>query len=96
MLMNMAIVCAVMNPSRWRACVLTPLRPAAGGDWVLVTSQLGQNFYTGWHPGNPHGGYLVPDFVRRSPRFEEVDFAAEANRRAGRPLSPHRMPGSIA
>ena len=55
---------------------------------IPVTSQAGQNFYTGVHPGNPHGGYLVPDFVRRSPRFEEKDFAAEAERRAGRELTP--------
>lgn len=60
---------------------------AVSGEFHLITSQAGQNLYTGLHPGNPHGGYLVPDFVRRSPRFEETDFAAEAERRAGRTLS---------
>jgi 4-amino-4-deoxy-L-arabinose transferase-like glycosyltransferase len=53
-----------------------------------ITSQAGQNFYTGVHPGNAYGGYLVPDFVRRSPRFEETDFAREAERRAGHRLTP--------
>ena len=56
------------------------------GEPHLITSQAGQNLYTGLHPGNPHGGYEVPDFVRRSPRFEEIDFAAEAERRSGRAL----------
>jgi len=49
-----------------------------GRELLPITSQAGQNFYTGIWPGNDHGGYLVPDFVRRSPRFEEIDFAAEA------------------
>jgi 4-amino-4-deoxy-L-arabinose transferase-like glycosyltransferase len=53
-----------------------------------ITSQAGQNLYTGVHAGNPHGGYLVPDYVRRSPRFEETDFAAEAERRTGRGMTP--------
>lgn len=61
---------------------------AMSGELLPITSQAGQNFFTGVHPGNPYGGYLVPDFVRRSPRFEETDFAAEAERRAGRELTP--------
>jgi 4-amino-4-deoxy-L-arabinose transferase-like glycosyltransferase len=61
------------------------------GELIPITSQAGQNFYTGSHSGNPHGGYHVPDFVRRTPRFEEMDFAAEANRRAGRPLTPGQI-----
>lgn len=61
------------------------------GELIPVTAQAGQNFYTGSHRGNPYGGYLVPDFVRRSPRFEETDFAAEAIRRAGRPLTPGQI-----
>ena len=61
------------------------------GEVIPITSQAGQNFYTGSHPGNPHGGYHVPDFVRRSPRFEEPDFAVEAVRRAGRPLTPGQI-----
>jgi 4-amino-4-deoxy-L-arabinose transferase-like glycosyltransferase len=58
------------------------------GEVLPITSQAGQNFYTGIHPGNDSGGYLVPEWVRRSPRFEEADFAAEAERRAGRELTP--------
>ena len=61
------------------------------GELLPVTSQAGQNFYTGSHPGNPHGGYHVPDFVRRTPRFEEADFATEAKRRAGRELTPGQI-----
>lgn len=61
---------------------------AASGEFIPLTSQAGQNFYIGNFSGNPYGGYLVPDFVRRSPRFEEIDFAKEAERRAGRTLSP--------
>lgn len=61
---------------------------AASRELIPLTSQAGQNFYIGNFAGNPHGGYLVPDFVRRNPRFEEIDFAAEAERRTGRALSP--------
>lgn len=61
---------------------------AYDGEFLPITSQAGQNFYTGVHPGNPHGGYLVPDFVRRSPRFEETDFRDEAQRRTGRAMTP--------
>jgi tetratricopeptide (TPR) repeat protein len=57
------------------------------GEFLPLTSQAGQNFFIGNHPGNPDGGYLVPDFVRRSPRFEETDFAREAERRLGRSLT---------
>lgn len=61
------------------------------GEFLPITSQAGQNFYTGVHPGNDDGGYLVPDFVRRSPRFEEIDFAAEAERRVRGDLTPGRI-----
>jgi Flp pilus assembly protein TadD len=61
---------------------------AASGELLPLTSQAGQNFYIGNYSGNPHGGYLVPSFVRRNPRFEESDFAKEAIRRAGWDLKP--------
>ena len=61
---------------------------AASQEIIPITSQAGQNFYTGNFEGNPHGGYLVPDFVRRNPRFEESDFAKEATRRLGWKLKP--------
>jgi 4-amino-4-deoxy-L-arabinose transferase-like glycosyltransferase len=86
------------RPALWLAAgVAAALVPSAlhnfryDHELLPITSQAGQNFYTGVHPGNPHGGYLVPDWVRRSPRFEEIDFAAEAERRAGHPLTPGRV-----
>jgi 4-amino-4-deoxy-L-arabinose transferase-like glycosyltransferase len=56
------------------------------GEWVLTTTQLGQNFYTGNNPENPYGAYGVVSFVRANPHFEERDFRAAAEARAGRPL----------
>lgn len=58
-----------------------------GGDFVLITSQAGQNFYIGNYRGAV-GLYRAPPFVRAHPRFEEDDFRAEARRRTGRDLSP--------
>jgi 4-amino-4-deoxy-L-arabinose transferase-like glycosyltransferase len=56
------------------------------GEWVLTTSQLGQNLYTGNNPTNPYGAYGVVPFVRANPHFEEGDFRREAETRAGRAL----------
>jgi 4-amino-4-deoxy-L-arabinose transferase-like glycosyltransferase len=64
---------------------------AVGGDFVLVTSQAGQNFYIGNQRGNAVGSYKVLDFVRSHPRFEEADFRVEAERRTGRILSPSEV-----
>jgi tetratricopeptide (TPR) repeat protein len=44
----------------------------------LTTSQAGQNFYIGNHPGNNTGTYLPPLFLRADPEFEEVDFKSKA------------------
>lgn len=57
------------------------------GEWVLTTAQAGQNFYIGNNPYNPSGAYGVLPFVRANPHFEEIDFRAEAERRAGAPLT---------
>lgn len=57
------------------------------GEWVLTTTQLGQNFYTGNNPENPYGAYGVVSFVRSNPHFEEADFRSVAEERAGRPLT---------
>jgi 4-amino-4-deoxy-L-arabinose transferase-like glycosyltransferase len=70
----------VLFPVAWR-------NHHVGGEWVLTTSQAGQNFYTGNNPTNPYGAYGVVPFVRSNPHFEETDFRAEAEARAGRPLS---------
>ena len=55
-----------------------------GRDFVLTTSQAGQNFYIGNHRGNLTGSYYAPDFVRANPFFEEEDFRREAEKRLGR------------
>ena len=57
------------------------------GEWVLTTSAMGQNFYTGNNPGNPRGNYRYVPFVRPQPEHEEADFLREAERRVGRPLT---------
>jgi hypothetical protein len=57
-------------------------------DFVLITSQAGQNFYIGNHRGNLTGTYQAPPFVRPNPHHEQDDMRDEAERRAGRPLSP--------
>jgi Flp pilus assembly protein TadD/4-amino-4-deoxy-L-arabinose transferase-like glycosyltransferase len=62
-----------------------------GRDPVLTTSQAGQNFYIGNNPENLTGMYRAPDFVRGDPKYEEVDFAREAERQSGRPLRPSEI-----
>jgi 4-amino-4-deoxy-L-arabinose transferase-like glycosyltransferase len=61
------------------------------GEWVLTTAQAGQNFYTGNNATNDYGAYDTPAFVRGNPHFEELDFRAEAERRAGRPLTAREV-----
>jgi hypothetical protein len=68
------IACALglalaIAPVTWRNHRLT-------GEWVLTTTQLGQNFYTGNNPENPYGAYGAVSFVRANPHFEEDDFRA--------------------
>lgn len=59
-----------------------------GGEWVLITSQAGQNLYIGNNPTNLHGSYAAPPGVRPNPRFEETDFLALATAELGREPSP--------
>lgn len=61
------------------------------GQWVLTTSQAGQNFYIGNNPLNTTGSYIVPPSIRPDPHFEEMDFRAEAERQAGRKLAPSQV-----
>lgn len=74
------------------AAALATLLPAtlhnwrASGEFILVTSQGGQNFYIGNH-AQATGTYANPVFVRPDPQFERADFHAEGERRAGRRLS---------
>jgi len=64
------------------ACALRNLD--AGRDFVLTTSQAGQNFFIGNHRENLTGTYVAPEFVRPHPFFEEKDFYQEALKRTGR------------
>lgn len=76
------------------ALVLTPVvlrNYAVQGQWVLTTSQAGQNFYIGNNPLNTTGSYIVPPSIRPDPRYEETDFRAAAEREAGRKLSPSEV-----
>jgi 4-amino-4-deoxy-L-arabinose transferase-like glycosyltransferase len=59
-----------------------------GGELVLLNSQAGQNFYIGNFRGNDTGGYRAPPFLHADPRYEEEDFAREAEKELGRKLSP--------
>ena len=51
-----------------------------------TTWQLGPNFYIGNGPGAT-GTYMAPPFVRAHPAYEAADYAMEAVRLAGRPLT---------
>jgi Tfp pilus assembly protein PilF len=62
-----------------------------GKDLVLTTSQGGQNFYIGNNPENLTGMYRAPEFARGDPKFEEADFAREAERQLGRSLKPSEI-----
>jgi hypothetical protein len=55
-----------------------------------TTWQLGPNFYIGNGP-EATGTYVAPPFVRGHPAYEAGDYAAEAMRRAGRPLAPGQV-----
>lgn len=61
------------------------------GQWVLTTSQAGQNFYIGNNPLNTSGSYYPPLSIRPDPRFEEIDFRAEAEKQSGRKLTPSEV-----
>jgi 4-amino-4-deoxy-L-arabinose transferase-like glycosyltransferase len=66
---------------------------AVSGDWVLTTTQGGQNFYMGNNPDNLSGSYGALPFLRMNPDYEEDDFHAEAERRAGTPLDARATSG---
>jgi hypothetical protein len=61
------------------------------GQWVLTTSQAGQNFYIGNNPMNTTGSYIVPPSIRPDPRYEETDFRATAEKATGRKLTPQEV-----
>ncbi|HYF01318.1 MAG TPA: glycosyltransferase family 39 protein, partial [Planctomycetota bacterium] len=71
-------------------CILpvTVRNAAVGGGFVLTTSQLGPNLYTGNNPENTTGRYRPPSFLEAgATEFEAKGFRAEAERRKGRPLT---------
>ncbi len=59
---------------------------AVSGDLVLTTSGGGEVFYIGNGPW-ANGAYIVPPWVRSSPKFEHEDFRAKARELTGRDLS---------
>jgi len=70
-------------------CVLpaTVRNIAVARDFVVTTSQLGPNLYTGNNPENTTGRYRPPSFLEAaSPEYEEAGFRAEAERILNRPL----------
>ena len=58
------------------------------GEWVLTTSNAGQNFYIGNNALNLKGQYTRLPFVDPNPKYEERGFAREAHRRTGVELTP--------
>ena len=61
-------------------------------DFVVTTSQLGPNLYTGNNPENTTGRYRPPSFlVAGAPEYEESGFRAEAERIAGHPMKASQV-----
>jgi len=58
-------------------------------EFILTTWQGGAMFYTG--NGPEASGVGEPSFIRRDPHVEASDFAAEAERRSGRSLTPGQV-----
>ncbi|MEO0082247.1 MAG: glycosyltransferase family 39 protein, partial [candidate division WOR-3 bacterium] len=56
-------------------------------EFVLTTTQAGQNFYIGNSEHNRTGQYEAPPWVRPNPLFEEKDFAGYAREQTGRNLT---------
>jgi tetratricopeptide (TPR) repeat protein len=55
-----------------------------GGEFIVTTANAGANFYIGNNPANDTGEYLELPFIRANPKWEQLDFGAEARRRSGR------------
>jgi tetratricopeptide (TPR) repeat protein len=62
-----------------------------GKDFVLLTSQAGQNFYIGNNPLNTSGRYHPPNFIRPNPRYEQEDFRVRAEIATGRTMKPSEI-----
>jgi len=78
-----AASCALL----WALGLSMAIAPVVARNWrvsgniVIVSSYLGQNFYTGNNPLNTSGNYQRLPFVRANPKYEELDFRHEAVRR---------------
>lgn len=59
-----------------------------GKDFVVLTSQGGQNFFIGNNPWSLSGRYEPPIFIRPHPRYEQEDFLVRAEILTGRKLKP--------
>ena len=57
------------------------------GNAALTAGQAGPNFYIGNNPDNQTGTFAKDPWLQDDPRFEESDWTAEAERRAGRQLT---------
>ncbi len=66
---------------------------AVGGEFVLTTSQGGANFFIG-NNERANGRYATLPFVRANPKWESMDFEAEAKKRSGvKEMSPSQVSG---
>lgn len=70
----------VLFPALWRNYLVS-------GEWVLTTSQLGTNFYTGNNASNWLGTWYPVPFVRPLPSYEEADFKAKAEAITGKSMT---------
>ncbi len=71
-------------------CVIAPVsirNSLLAREFILTTTQAGQNFYIGNSEHNRTGQYEAPSWLRAHPQFEEQDMADYARKVAGRKLS---------
>ncbi len=72
------------------ACVLLLVmarNKVVADQWVATNATSGSVLFIGNNPYSPLGDYMHMPFVRTHPKFEEVDFRAEAERRTGRQMT---------
>ncbi len=76
-----------LEASLLAGCTVLPIAPVtawnynASGDLVLITYNLGNNFYQGNNPIHGRTDFFNPPFVRDNPAFEEHDWRVEMLRR---------------
>ncbi|MEA1926838.1 MAG: tetratricopeptide repeat protein, partial [Candidatus Auribacterota bacterium] len=87
------------EPGRWRrsllflAGILIIIIPAGfyfspgPGEGGFISTHGGENFYIGNNPGATGAG-RIPEFARGTPALQHNDFLYEAQRQAGRKLTP--------